>query len=467
LRRQRDRRQKLLWRKRQLVLKRYGSGDFFLRSAKLSALTVNVAKGSAVVPILLGNPSYYGTLAATRSLGRAGVPVITFGPPGISLGRYSRYNHAHMRSPPFEQTERWMQWLFNARHSLSGSVIYATSDAVSYALAKFHKELSTHFLLFQPDLEAMLCLLDKGRLLHHAHAVGIETPETWLPRSRDEAKQIANEVSRDLLVKPRSQLAIKRYIKGALTGHEADALIKGFDQIVNAGSHDPNFARNHPEVMLPMLQVYHPEAGERVYSLSGFRDRTGLKTAILAAVKVMQRPRDLGVGLCFEEAAVDCALASKILSLCERIGYFGVFEAEFIQTGGRSLLIDFNGRFYNQLSLDIARGLDLPRLVYASATGQDDKVDALISAFRANEACPRYAFCSSVQFDLLRRARRSFGSMSKEEAYRWRQWRALPGRTIVDATFDTDDHWPYVVDIGNQIFCTLRHMRGFLRECLA
>jgi hypothetical protein len=47
--------------------------------------------------------------------------------------------------------------------------------------------------------------------------------------------------------------------------------------------------------------------------------------------------------------------------LCERIGYYGAFELEFVVTQGRMLLIDFNGRFYNQLAF----GMDLPKLVYA------------------------------------------------------------------------------------------------------
>lgn len=430
-------------------------------------LGAHMSKQSAGVPILLGNPDYYGTLAATRSLGRIGVPVVTFGPPAITPGRYSRYNHTHMRSPPSEQSKRWTEWLLKSRRAPAGSLVYATSDAVSYAIAKFHKELSPRFLLFQPGLETMMSLLDKGRLLQHAHAVGIDTPDTWLPRSREEARQIANEVTQNLLVKPRSQLAMRKYIKGALTQRGADTLIKGFDQIVDAGAHDPDFARNHPEVMFPMLQVYHPEAGKKIYSLSGFRDCTGLRTALLAAVKVMQRPRDLGVGLCFEDADVDEQLASKVLSLCERIGYFGAFEAEFIQTDGRSLLIDFNARFYNQLGFDMARGLDLPKLVYASATGQDDKVDALISDFRTRRACGNFAFCNSIQFALITRARRSFGSMSGEELRTWQQWRARPERTIVDASFDAEDRVPYIIDVISQIFSTFRHPRGFLRECLA
>ncbi len=235
--------------------------------------------------------------------------------------------------------------------------------------------------------------------------------------------------------------------------------------MVAVGAHDPDFARSHPEVMWPMFQVYHPEAIDRVYSLSGFRDRSGTRTAVLAAVKVMQRPRCLGIGLCFEEAQVDPALAAKVLTLCERIGYYGAFECEFIQLGDRYLLIDFNARFYNQLGLDVARGLDLPKLVYSAAIGQDRQVDDLIDAFQKRDVRRPYAFCNGFQFGLVTRARRGLGSMSAEEASRWNQWLALSGRCMVDATFDADDHLPYVIDAAYQIFLSLRYFRAFVSDC--
>jgi predicted ATP-grasp superfamily ATP-dependent carboligase len=238
-----------------------------------------------------------------------------------------------------------------------------------------------------------------------------------------------------------------------------------FDQIVAVGPHDPDFARNHPEVMLPMFQTYYPVTIERVYSLSGFRDRSGARTAALAAVKVMQRPRCLGIGLCFEEAPVDEALAAKVFSLCERIGYYGAFEAEFIQSDDQSLLIDFNARFYNQMGLDIARGLDLPGLVYASATRQEDKVDEILSNFRKRETGLRYAFCNGIQFALVARARRRLGSMSDDEADRWRQWLTHSERTLVDTAFDADDRWPHIIDAASQIFLSVRYFRAFLRDC--
>jgi hypothetical protein len=79
-----------------------------------------------------------------------------------------------------------------------------------------------------------------------------------------------------------------------------------------------------------------------------------------AARKALPWPRRLGLGLCYEHAEVDPDAASKGLALCRRIGYHGAFEAELIRRAGGLLLIDFNPRFYGQMSFDIARGSPLP-----------------------------------------------------------------------------------------------------------
>jgi hypothetical protein len=56
--------------------------------------------------------------------------------------------------------------------------------------------------------------------------------------------------------------------------------------------------------------------------------------ALRAATKVLQRPRKLGVGVCFEGVPVHQELASRLLDLFKRVRYHGVFEAEFIETRG-------------------------------------------------------------------------------------------------------------------------------------
>ena len=98
-----------------------------------------------------------------------------------------------------------------------------------------------------------------------------------------------------------------------------------------------------------------------------------------AARKILQQPRAVGIGLCFEPCLVDPLLADRAKRLCERIGYYGVFELEFILVEGKAILIDFNGRFYHQIAFDIARGMELPALAHAGATQNQAEVARLMA----------------------------------------------------------------------------------------
>jgi hypothetical protein len=96
--------------------------------------------------ILLGNANYYGTLAAVRALGRAGVKVVTVDPSMIWHSRYSRYSGRHLTCPAFEDFQR-TEWLLRKARIGPSRAIYATSDAVLFALARYRNELSADFEL--------------------------------------------------------------------------------------------------------------------------------------------------------------------------------------------------------------------------------------------------------------------------------------------------------------------------------
>jgi predicted ATP-grasp superfamily ATP-dependent carboligase len=420
---------------------------------------------SGRIPILLGNAGYYGTLAAVRSLGRAGIPVVTMGTSLLDAGRHSRFVSSHLTCPPFEQTSRWAEWLADLGRKGPRRAIYATSDVVSYALAHHCRELEVNFALCQPDLSVMLQILDKGRLYAAARAVGLETPETWLPTSRAEAASIADTASGIVLAKPRSQLAVRNKTKGAVAGVGKNAIMSAYDALSANFATDSDFARRHPEVMKPMLQRYHAETMHSVYSVAGFRDQTGRHVAMLASDKVLQRPRRLGVGLCFEAAPLDASLAGKLTRLCESIGYYGAFEAEFIRCGAHAMLIDFNARLYNQVSFEVARGLDLPRLVYAAAVGDSAEVERLTCPSLLTDA--KNAYCNRLGFELSIRTQRALGSMTREDAANWRAWRNAPGRQVVDAVGDRDDPLPAICDATQQALQFLRHPRAFVRQLSA
>jgi D-aspartate ligase len=414
--------------------------------------------------MLLCNASYYGTLAAVRSLGRAGVGVLTVDPAFLAPGRYSRYSNQHRRCPPFEMTDEWVEWLLRLGRTGPRRAIYATSDAVSFALARYRDELSAFFDLYQPSLDTIVCILDKSLLLQHAKAVGLDMPETWLPQSAEEAARIIRAAGGTFLMKPRSQLAVTNQIKGLVIDAAANDGHADYSSLMRQGAHDQTFARQYPDAMLPMLQRYHPEALTTVLSVSGFRDITGAHVVMRGSHKILQRPRQLGIGLCFEEAEVAPELAERVLRLCQRIGYYGVFELEFILCDGRPLLIDFNGRFYNQLAFDIARGLDLPALVYAGATGRKEEVTRLISTVPVGDQNGKFAFCNRLGLSVTLGLRRASGGMSIGEAKRWREWhKAYHGR-VVDAVRDGGDPLPALIDVMQQFWQSIRHPRAFVRQ---
>jgi predicted ATP-grasp superfamily ATP-dependent carboligase len=412
------------------------------------------------LPALLCDATFHGTLAAVRSLGRGGIPVFVADPGRMTPAAWSRYATRTLRSPRVSHAARFMEWLVRLGQREGRLVVCPTSDEMALLLSTHRDALANHFALYQPDEGTLMRVLDKKRLLEAAAMAGIDAPETFFPETAAEVARIAREAEGPLLLKPRTQLFLEAHGKGSLVPAAAK-LDEAFDAYRRDHRYMPPISDRHPELTSPMLQRYHPEAAFGIYSLSGFRSRSGEVLRMLGATKVLQRPRRLGIGLCFESAPVPDDMQARARRLLDELGYFGVFELEFIHVEGRHLLIDMNPRFFNQMQLDVSRGLDLPRLAYAAALGDQDEVAAI--AARPPPDPPIEAFCNGIGLRILVGAQRTFGTMSRAEAARWRAWRREHGRGLVDSIAAPDDPGPVVAEGAGQLYSCLRHPRAFLR----
>jgi hypothetical protein len=156
-------------------------------------------------------------------------------------------------------------------------------------------------------------------------------------------------------------------------------------------------------------------------------------------------------------------LVEQVTRLCRSVGYHGVFEVEFIQSRGRSLLIDFNPRFYNQMAFDMERGLDMALLAYYSALGDDAWVSDVLLASR-NE--PRHApreHLHRLNFEIMLRAQQLSGVLSGSEQELWRAWCSRHSGCSTDAALDRLDWLPGVMDAVRSVYGYLRHPRAFVR----
>jgi predicted ATP-grasp superfamily ATP-dependent carboligase len=423
-------------------------------------------------PVLLTVGQFYGTLAAARCLGRAGVPVTLADRHALAPARWSRYVTKRVACPEVHEPEAFVGWLLEFGRASPGYVLLPTSDDVAWLFAERRDELAEHYRMIPGSFRAIDSLLDKHALLEHAQASGLDVPDTWFPESEADALTLARAVGFPLLLKPRTQVLHQSGSKGVLV-ENADELAARHAELRALDRYGARLLRRNPGAAWPMLQRYYPSANEHIYSLAGYAGAAGAagaageKGTIVAARgarKILQRPRKLGIGLCFEEAPLDRTLVEGVAELCRRTGYRGVFEAEFVEVDGRSLLIDFNPRFYSQMAFDVDRGMPLPLLAYADALGDREGFDALAAAAHAGEAAGGHVYSHRLLFELMLRAQRASGHLTADEERHWRGWWVQHRAAATDAVGDAGDVGPLAVDVLGHLSWFARHPRSFVRS---
>lgn len=412
--------------------------------------------------VLCGAQSY-GTLAAARALGERGVRVILADDDRAGFGMGSCFVSERTACPPVSDTSRFLEWLFAlGRSAPRANVLYPSSDHHAWLFAAHRAELDSLFLQYQPEEACLIALLDKHRLREVATSVGLEMPKTRVAGSGEDLEEVARTMPFPLLLKPRTQIFLSTGIKGVLVSspEQLRERIAVFRRLL---TYDRALEDRHPEVVEPLVQEYLPAAEQGVFSVSGFRTREGaLETR--SAMKVLQRPRRLGIGLCFESCPEEPALRERLSALCAKVGYYGSFEAEFIVSGTRRLLIDFNPRFFSQMGFDLARGLDHALLTYFCARGERAQAARLLDEARAWRTSGDEAYCHRAMLELVLDVQRVSGSMSGPEVGRWRVWLDQHQRHLVDAVWSREDPLPAVMDTIRWLGHFTRHPLNFARR---
>jgi D-aspartate ligase len=437
------------------------------RSGKVASQTLPPRAGPprrregqpSLPPVLLTTPAYYGTLAAVRALGRSSIAVTTAGPNVWAIAAWSKYATRHVDCPPATATARFMAWLMDfGRRQTERHVLLPSCDDTAWLYARHREQLAEHFYVGPSTIETIHSLLHKGRLAEHARQVGLETPRTWYPQSEADIRAIAKEATFPVLVKPVTQVLFESRSKGRRADRAEDLLAayESYRGLV----HGRAIVEYDASSAYPMIQEYFPNASRGIYNISSYAEH-GKLIGARAGRKILQRPRQFGTGVCFEEAPLDPELLSGLKRLVERVGFSGVSETEFVQADGRSVLIDFNPRFYNQMGFDVARGLPLPTLAYFGALGREAPAALRDAAAGANETDQVFTYGSA--FRVMIKSQRLSGAISAKEAAGWLNWYDAHEGRRVDAVADDDDPWPAHMDQVQMVQRHMRHPRDFVR----
>jgi predicted ATP-grasp superfamily ATP-dependent carboligase len=364
----------------------------------------------------------------------------------MSAARLSRFARSYWA---FDGTATEADFLGGLRFwaaQASGHVLLPASDETAWLFAKHAEELGRHYTVYAPRIDVIDTIIDKQRLWHACKSIGVATLPSWFPESLADVSRLASELDFPVLIKPRQHLFRRRREKGTVVGSAKD-LESAFETFVER-EHGGDKCAGGTAQPLPIIQTFVETAVENVLSVTGFIDRSGTRTITNATRKILQRSRPAGVGLAFESIALPDGLGEDALRLCRHIGAFGIFEIEFVWHDGAWRVIDFNPRFYQEMRLDIARGIPLPLLAYLDASGDLAGLDAVLAAART-EARTTLGFSDMFTTTLMMALRLAVNFPTARGAVAW-HWRNRRG--LVDATFDWRDPLPF---LGHAV-CELR-----------
>jgi D-aspartate ligase len=412
--------------------------------------------------VLLLGADYYGTLAAARCYGKNGVPVTMADDNPRARALYSRHVGEKLVHPSLTDPRALVEWLVAFGEKHPGTLLYPPNDHMAWLFAEQRDRLSKVFLTYQPDETAIITLLDKARLHDACAAVGIEVPETHTLGEAGADAPVVADLRWPVLLKPRTQIFMEGGVKGLIVEDRA-ALAGELARYRSQAAFNRVLTDRHPTIAEPMVQEYLTIAETNIFSVSGFVTREGAIVA-RAAMKVLQRPRKVGIGLCFEGRPIEQPVFDKLVALCKHVGYWGAFESEFIVDGDRRLLIDFNPRFYSQMGFDVARGLPLPMLVMHAAAGDTAALSAEMDRARAWKPTGDERYCHKTMLDLVLTLQGLSGQMSLADVRHWRGWYSKHKHAATDAVRDPDDTKPALVDAAEWVKHFARHPRSFVRS---
>ncbi len=317
------------------------------------------------VPVVILVSSQHGGLGVIRSLGREGVPV---------YGVHQSLWEPAARSRYLRQAFRWnfssasasqsVDFLLDvARRVGSRPILLPTSDETALLVAEEAPTLAREFRLATPPAELVRTFSSKKRMSDLCNQLGIPTPQTVLPQSRDEVSRFAKASKFPVIVKgedgeflrnqkQRVRVAIVLNLRELLEIYELNAAAGG-----NAGI---------------ILQEYLPGNDDTIWMFNGYFNHHSECLFGATGRKLRQFPTHRGstsLGICLRNDAVE----SQTVRLMQAVGYRGPLDLgfRFDARDGQYKLLDVNPRIGATSRLFVAdNGLDVARSLYLDLTGQ-------------------------------------------------------------------------------------------------
>jgi predicted ATP-grasp superfamily ATP-dependent carboligase len=298
------------------------------------------------------------TLAVTRALGRAGIPVTVGETCQPSLAGTSRYCSRAMRYPsPMREPDAFVAFLAEEMRRGNYRVLVPMTDVAMQMVAEMGDAVRPAVTPI-PGAQHVRLAQDKWEVLRLAQRLGIGCPATYVTGENQPIEDVAERLQYPVVVKPRwSRYKLKgKWTNGSVQyAHHARELLSRYRE---AQAQAPQ----------PLIQELIPGEGRGVFVLLWHGE---LKSAFCHR-RLREKPPSGGVSVLRESIPLDKDMLEQSLALLRAIGWQGVAMVEFKmdRRDGHAKLMEINGRFWGSLQLAVDAGVNFPLMLYRLAIGE-------------------------------------------------------------------------------------------------
>ena len=308
--------------------------------------------------VLVLDASQRSALAATRSLGRRGIPLFTADEISTSLAGCSRFSLQHLTYPsPRLHPDRFVSAIAETcgMHRI-GIVLPMTELTTTLLLA--HRGNLPDIVIPFADAATVASLSDKCSLMRQAESLGIPVPRTWFVDNPAALPVGLDSLPYPIVLKPGKSWICNDHGWFRAGVRYADNQLQAASILQQDGAF-----QSHPF----MLQEYVAGTGQGLFALYDH----GKALAFFAHRRIREKPPRGGVSVLSESVPIDPDLLSHARLLLDSAVWHGIAMVEFKVAGdGTPYLMEINTRFWGSLQLAIDAGVDFPYLLYQLACGE-------------------------------------------------------------------------------------------------
>lgn len=307
--------------------------------------------------VLILDANQRSALAATRSLGKKGIPVVAADETLETLAGSSRYCHERFKYPsPYEDPEGFISALRKESIRRSIDVILPMTEVSTYLILKYRHQFAGVSIPFAP-FETFDLLTDKWRLYELACQLDIPVPMTYYIKNNEGLSDIYSKLKFPVVLKPyRSRILIGQewvapFVKYANSVKELESTIEKTELLGQCPF---------------LIQEYIQGEGRGIFTLYN----QGVPAVFFAHRRLREKPPSGGVSVLSESIAVDPSMRQIAERALDYVKWHGVAMVEFkVSSDGIPYLMEVNARFWGSLQLAIDAGVDFPGMLYNLATG--------------------------------------------------------------------------------------------------